>query len=122
MYAKITIGSKEVELAANAATPRHFRNIFHRDAMKEFGEIYEGKISEMESIDLFEQAAFVMNMAARKMDMRSLTEDDFVEWLSDFETYDFIEENQKIVAVYLGNKKLLSESKKEEGQQTGLTQ
>lgn len=122
MYAKIMLGDKEVELAANAATPHRFRKIFHRDPMKEFGAVYEGKVDQMESIDLFSQAAFVMNMAARKMDLNNLSEDDYVEWLEDFETYDILEASQKILAVYLGNNKLLSESKKEEGQQTGRIQ
>lgn len=122
MYAKIMIGDKEVEMAANAATPHHFRNMFHKDPMKEFNAIFEDKLDQMEAIDTISQVAFIMNMSARKMNIANLTEDDYIAWLEGFETYDFLTSTQKIVGVYLGNKQMLSDQKKEEGQQTGRTQ
>ena len=124
MYAKITIGSKEVEMAASAATPFCYSALFKKDLIKEQAPLLSGKQDPAEAIGMINELAFVMAMnATRKLDeMRKLTEDDFIEWLSRFEVFDMMAAANDILGVYLGNTKMLSKSKKGTGQQTGRTQ
>lgn len=125
MYAKVTIGSKEVEMAASAATPFFYSSIFKgKDLMKEQAPLFSGKVEPAESFGLIYELAFVMAMSAEKKlsEMRKLTEDNFAEWLEQFDMGEMLEAANEILAVYIGNSKMLSASKKETGPQTGLTQ
>lgn len=124
MYAKIMIGEKEVELAANAATPFFYTAVFKKDLMKEQAPLFSGKTDPAESFGLVNELAFIMAMNAQRSmdDMLKLTQDDYIGWLSGFEVFDLMSASQNILAVYLGNNKMLSKSKKEGGRQTGRTQ
>lgn len=100
MYGKVTIGDKEVELLANAATPYRYQQIFHEDYFKKV----TGK-EEAEPADLFVKLGFVMAMQALKKDMSKVSIADFYTWLEGFEPSGVFEAVDAIADVYNGNAK-----------------
>lgn len=114
MYAKINIGAKEVELAANAATPIRYASVFHEDPMKMFNEIQKTDDAEGSASGLIMRLCFIMAMQAKRKDLSRVSEEDYITWLEDFEVMDFVDAANDIMAVYLGNKNMFSDPKKKD--------
>lgn len=115
----IKIGTKDVTLAANAATPIRFRNIFGKDLLT---IISEGTSSEGVNMNVASevapQLAFLMAKTAEKADMTKLNEDKLLEWLEQFEAMDVINATEQIFQVYFGDSETGVEAKKnDKGQQ-----
>lgn len=109
MYREITIGKESIPMKSNAATPIRYRQVFHKDILKELSEAEKNTALAMDSIS---QLAFVMAMAGSGVDMAQLNEEKYIAWLEQFETFDFINASEAIVDVYLGNTTTTSEAKK----------
>lgn len=109
----IKIGTKDVTLAANAATPIRFRNIFGKDLLT---IISEGTSSEGVNMNVASevapQLAFLMAKTAEKADMTKLNEDKLLEWLEQFEAMDVINATEQIFSVYFGDSETEVEAKK----------
>ena len=112
MIKDVTIGDQTVAMAANAATPIRFASVFHADPMRGLGELQKGGNAEGEATNLIMKLGFIMAMTAERRNFGILSEDDYISWLEGFELMDFIKAANEIIAVYLGNKEMLSESKK----------
>lgn len=98
MFKKVTIDGKEVELAANAATPFRYKQVFQRDLLQVLGN--EEK-AEKEGVEAVTQLAFIMAKQAEKADMGKLTTDEFLAWLEDFSAMAFVENAEDILNVYM---------------------
>ena len=98
MFKTITIDGKEIELAANAATPFRFKQVFHKDLFAILGN--EDK-AETEGVEAVTKLAFIMAKQAEKADMNKLNDDGFMEWLEDFGPMAFVESAESILAVYM---------------------
>ena len=105
MYGKINIGDKEVELAANAATPFRYKQVFGKDIFQILGN--EEK-AQTEGVEAVTQLAFIMNKQAQKADMNKLSYDEFITWLEDFGSMAFIEASEDILNLYMENEKTTS--------------
>ena len=112
MIKDVTIGDQTVAMAANAATPIRFASVFHEDPMKGMAELQQGGNAEGDATNLIMKLGFIMAMQAEHRDLAKMGTDDFVSWLERFELMDFVNAANEIIAVYIGNKDLLSESKK----------
>lgn len=99
MKGKITIGNKNVELVANAATPVFFKQIFHEDFFI-LAENFAVSPTNGESVDIYSRIAFVASQQAKKADMESLTFSDYVKWLEQFEAYDMAQAVDSIAEIY----------------------
>lgn len=114
----IKIGTKDVTLAANAATPIRFRNIFGKDLLT---IISEGTSSEGVNMNVASevapQLAFLMAKTAEKADMTKLNEDKLLEWLEQFEPMDVINATEQIFSVYFGDSETEVEAKKNDKDQ-----
>lgn len=114
----IKIGAKDVTLAANAATPIRFRNIFGKDLLT---IISEGTSSEGVNMNVASevapQLAFLMAKTAEKADMTKLNEDKLLEWLEQFEAMDVINATEQIFQVYFGDSETEVEAKKNDKDQ-----
>jgi len=97
MVKTITIDGQEIKLAANAATPFRFRQMFKKDLLQILGN--EEK-AEAEGIDAVSGLAFIMAKQAEHADIAKLTEDDFIAWLEGFGPMAFIESAQDILEAY----------------------
>lgn len=100
MYGKIEIDGRELELAANAATPFRYKQVFHHDLFAILGN--EEK-AEAQGVEAVSRLTFIMNRQAEKADMNRLTEEEFMTWLEDFGPMAFIEHAEEIMNVYMGS-------------------
>ena len=98
MKKTINIDGREMEFAANAATPFRFRQVFKKDLFSVLGN--EQKAQE-EGIDTVAELAFIMAKQAEKADMAQLNEEAFIEWLEQFGAMAFMESAEEILNVYL---------------------
>ena len=98
---------RTVPMLANAATPIRFKMLFHVDLQS--GIIgAEGGFD----IDVVSKLAFVMAKQAAKVDMSKLNEQQYVDWLEDFDSMAFVTAAQDIISIYTGSKDGNSKAKK----------
>ena len=67
IYKTLTIDDKQVTFAASAAVPRLYRCRFNRDLFHDFktlGTASDGKSYDVESLEVFENVAYIMAKAA----------------------------------------------------------
>ena len=94
----ITIGDKDVTLAATAATPFLFKKIFGRDFLKESQE-------DATNTELYIMLGFVMTQDPNEILKGGVKERDFFDWLSQFDYIDIINALPSIVNLYASQKK-----------------
>ena len=98
MFKKVTIDDREIELAANAATPFRFKQVFKKDLFAILGN--EQK-AENEGVEAVTQLAYIMAKQAENADMNKLNEDEFITWLEDFSGMAFVNAAEDILNVYM---------------------
>lgn len=109
----IKIGTKDVALSANAATPIRFRNIFGKDLLTIVSEGTSPEGIDMKvASEVAPELAFIMAKSAEKADMTKLNEDKMIEWLEQFEPMDLINATDGIFSVYFGDSETEVEAKK----------
>ena len=114
MVKTITLdGGKELKLAANAATPFRYKQLFNTDLLRLFQESSQGN-GEAILADVIPQLAFIMNRQAEGVNMNSISTDEFFTWLEDYEPMEFILAGQDIVNVYLSSTTTSVDSKKKQ--------
>lgn len=103
MVKNITLeGGKELKLAANAATPFRYKQLFGGDLLQIFqqsSEKNEGGILA----DVVSQLAFIMNRQAEGANMNSVSEEEFYAWLEGYEPMELILAGQEIINTYLSS-------------------
>lgn len=117
MLSSVNIGGKELQLLANAATPYLFKQTFKADLMKMFvGVSADSDIEEQIGItSILPQMAFIMSKQAdglKPSEFMKLKEDDFYDWLVDYEAMDFAVNASPIIEAYMGNQMTTSNAKK----------
>ena len=80
MYKTIEIDGKEMEFAANAATPFRYKQTFKADLFSVLAN--EKRVTE-EGAEVIMRLAYIMNNQAKKADMGKLNEDDFISTCKD---------------------------------------
>ena len=99
MYGKVLIGKIEVGMAANAASPIIYRNIFHEDFIRKAQE-------KDPDIEIYQKMGYVMAMQAETSDMNELMKlslNSYVDWLTQFEPMDVLTAVDQISELYFGN-------------------
>lgn len=113
MKKSITLsGGKTVELAANAATPFRFKQLFNEDLLKIFHQGSQSEENQMMIADVVTKLAFIMNRQAEGADMNKISMDDFYSWLEDYEPMDFIMVSQDVIEAYMQSAMPSIEAKK----------
>ena len=105
----VKIGSKEVGMVANAASPYIYKQVFHEDFLKKL----QDKDPET---DIFQKMGYIMakqDELANLSDLMKLTEEGFFEWLLQFESMDVIYATDEIANIYLAQKESTSVPKNE---------
>ena len=98
MFKKVEIDGKEMELAANAATPFRYKQIFKKDL---FAILGDEKRAMEEGIESVAELAFVMAKQAEKTNMNKLSYEEFLNWLEGFGPMAFVNSAEDILAVYM---------------------
>lgn len=96
----ITIGDKDMELVANAASPYLYKQIFHEDFLREIQK-------PDPDVDIIQKMGYVMNMQAAlsTAEILKLNEATYIEWLLQFEPLDIINAGEDIMKTYYGQTK-----------------
>jgi len=104
MTTNITLdGGKELKLAANAATPFRFKQIFGADLLKLFQQNTETAAENVMLADVVSQLAFIMNMQAEGKNLNAVSMDDFYAWLEGFEPMELPLAGQAIINTYMSS-------------------
>ena len=104
MTKNITLeGGKELKLAANAATPFRYKQLFGDDLLRIFQESTESKEKEITLSETVTQLAFIMNRQAEGVNMNTLSMDEFFTWLENFEPMEIVLVGQEIINTYLSS-------------------
>lgn len=106
MRGTIRIGTKDVDMVANGATPFIYKRVFRRDFLA---------TTQTEDMDVYTELAFIMAQQAEKPMsglLNNLTKDDFYEWVVQFDAMDIVTVAADIFALYQGQAKSTSVSKK----------
>ena len=104
MFKTITIEDKEIELAANAATPFRFKQVFKKDLFSILGNEQR---AETEGVEAVTQLAYIM---AKQAD--PTIPDDPDEWLDRFEMFSIYQVLPELVTLWGLSVQTLEESKK----------
>lgn len=103
---------KDINLAANAATPFRFKQLFGGDLLQLFQKASKAGEEDLEIADTITQLAFVMNKQAERADLSQVTMDEFYVWLEDYEPMDFAYAGSEIINTYLQSTQTSVEPKK----------
>lgn len=109
MKGTVKIGSKEVGMVANAASPYIYKQVFQEDFLTKLQQ-------KTPDVDTFQKMAFVMAKQDETSDMSvlmKLTEKDFWTWLLEFESMDVIYATDAIANLYLAQTQTTSIPKSE---------
>lgn len=109
MKGTVKIGSKELGMVANAASPYIYKQIFHEDFLQKLQ-------AQQPDPDIFQKMGYVMAKqyeTDKLSDLMKLTEDGFYEWLTEYEAMDIILATDAIAEIYLSQKKGSSVPKNE---------
>lgn len=117
MYGKVklltTKGYKEVPMLANAATSFRHRQVFHEDLMSILTKVSQHPEDDtIVDSDLVSRMAYIMASAAdEKKDMNTLSVDDYMAWLEDYEAISFTLAAEAIGGIYWANQAATSKGK-----------
>ena len=113
MVKTIQIGGGEVTLAANAATPYRFKQVFNEDLFQIFAATRNKTEEENASLtDTVAKLAFIMCKQAEKADMNMVSMVDFFDWLEGFGPMDLVFAGEEIMNFYNSSTKGSVEAKK----------
>ena len=98
MYKTIEIDGKELEFAANAATPFRYKQVFKSDL---FAVLCNEERAEEQGAEVVMRLAYIMHNQAQKADMNKLNEDGFIEWLEGFSSMAFVNSAEDIINAYM---------------------
>lgn len=118
MYNVVTIGDKQVPMLAMASVDLYYRTIFKEDPIKLQST---GNPDEGDLINFVMRMGFVMAKFAELRDrkkMTALTEDNFLEWLDQFERADYLNALVDVRLTYEGQTVTTSDAKKKENAPT----
>lgn len=115
----IDIDGQSVTFKATAATPIHYRNLFHRDMLTDMQSLYdeneelkedESKHFSIGSLESFEKIAYIMarSGAGNPEDFPKTPE----EWLDGFTMFGIYEVLPELIELWGINQKTLSRRKK----------
>lgn len=100
MKGKVKIGNQSVEMVANAATPVLFKEVFHEDYFQA-AEEFSRSPSNGEVVDIYSKIGFIAAHQAKKdFEVQSLTFEDYLRWLEQFEAYDMLDAVDAIAGLY----------------------
>ena len=105
MRKTITIGTKNIELVANAASPYLYKQVFHEDYLlqsRKLAEEEDSAVVDSTAADMFVKLGYIMANQASAKDMTRLNYDGFLNWLSQFEPNDVLEAVNEIADVWRG--------------------
>lgn len=114
MYKEVTIGDKKVPMLAVGSADVYYNRLFRQDPLK---AVTDAATNGDRTVLLFKMG-FILAMAAQKdrKGMNALTEDNYIDWLEQFDYGDYVGALNEVAEVYYGQKAVTAKEKKEGGQ------
>lgn len=109
MRGSVKIGDQTIDMLANGASPFLYKRIFHKDFLSSVGD------SDNVDTTVITEMAYVMHMQTQKTFkeiLDTVTADDFIEWVTQFEALEFAMCSDQIFRIYHGQTKATSTPKK----------
>lgn len=117
---KIQIGSREVEMLAVSSCNFYYRRLFGEDPFELQALAASREGGQAMGITFAMQMGFVMMKAAEahgdRNIMNALTLDEYLDWIDQFDTFDFAQPSGDIIKLYANQGKTHSLEKKEGGE------
>lgn len=110
MYKVVMIGEAAVPMESAASIDLSYKHIFGSDPLREITNA-----DETDAVSIFQRMGFVMAMFAKLKsgrELRKLTENDFLDWLDQFDRADLVTSLPDIQDVYLSAREGESKAKK----------
>lgn len=115
----LKIGNNEVSARSSGLTSEIYRNVFGEDLEQQMSLARNKKLSGDAALLMFKRLGFVMCWQALPRDnkiteaMKSLSNDDFLEWVDGFDAVDLLNENfiTQVTSLWINNNKSLVELK-----------
>ena len=104
MYRVIKIGDKEVPMLSMASVDVYYKRVFREDPLIKLADKDDDNAAK---VSLAFPMGFIMAKFAELKDrkkMMQLTEDDYLDWLDQFEYGDYVEAAADIILTYYGQK------------------
>lgn len=116
MYEVIRLGGRDVPMAATAATPVYYKTAFNDDLLMRFG----GSDGDGDA-GWIGRLAYIMAMQGAGADMKTVSEQGYVEWLDGFDPLDVfgVEESEKFVTLFGRQQEATVSPKKKAGERNG---
>lgn len=108
MTGAVTFGDQTIKLCGNGATSIRYKQIFHKDLLMSF----RGMSVEDFDADTIKGLAFVMAKQAEGADFKGITLDDFVDWISQYEEFDFMNSAADVIGIWTANNATMAKAKK----------
>jgi len=113
MYAEIKLTTSDgdertVPMLATASTPIRYKMLYGKDLMTSIID-QNGDFD----LDVISKVAYLMANQAAKVDMRTLDQDKYLEWLDTWDSMTFIDKSQEIFEIYLRSAENSSKAKKQ---------
>ena len=117
---RIKIGNREVEMLAVSSCNFYYRRLFGEDPFELQALAASREGGQAMGITFAMQMGFVMMKAAEahgdRNIMNALTLDEYLDWIDQFDTFDFAQPSGDIIMLYANQGKTHSLEKKEGGE------
>lgn len=117
---KIQIGTREVEMLAMSSCNFYYRRLFGEDPFELQAQAATREGGAAMGITFAMQMGYIMKMAAEahgdRNVMNALSLDEYLDWIDQFDTFDFAEPSGAIIELYATQNKTHSLEKKEGGE------
>lgn len=112
MTSTIKIGDKEIAMTANAATCYRYKQAFKKDLFQQL------KNTQDLSVEVIQELAYVMHKQAAG-EANTISTDDYMIWLEDFDPMEIAIASGDIVNIYAGQQATTSAAKKKAPRPSG---
>ena len=122
MYKVIAIGQEKIPILSKASTNMYYKSVFHEDPITVQSK---DDVENAERIYFSQKLTFIMMKQAEAQEavtagkassirdfMQKVTEDDYLDWLDQFDFMDLQESFEEVLEVYTASNKSTSTAKK----------
>ena len=106
---------KEVSFLSTGTTAIRYKQIFHKDLMPSITKLLRDEVLNPDAdLIVSQELAFVMNKQAEGRNMNTVTYEEYLTWIDEYDSASLFQNIADFIKIYTGSKGSTSEPKKEE--------
>lgn len=106
---------KEVSFLSTGTTAIRFKQIFHKDLMPSITKLLKDEdLNPDADLIVGQELAFVMNKQAEGRNMNTVTYEEYLTWIDEYDSASLFQNIADFIKIYTGSRGSTSEPKKEE--------